>query len=96
MFYSFSIIMYPYVDWLGLVTHLMHTKVFVRWLEKDDKGIWFVSTTREDSQLLSTIIAHNVSLSILDGTMQPELHGWLVCAWQKWDEQACGTATDGN
>ncbi len=74
MFYSFSIIMYPYVDWLGLVTHLMHTKVFVRWLEKDDK-VWFVSTTHEDGQLLSTIIAHNVSLSIPDGTMQPELHG---------------------
>ena len=43
----------PY--WLGLVTHLMHTKVFVRWLKKDDKGVWFVSTTHEDSQLLSTI-----------------------------------------
>ena len=57
----------PY--WLGLVTHLMHTKVFVRWLKKDDKGVWFVSTTHEDGQLLSTIIAHDVSLSVLDGTM---------------------------
>ena len=74
----------PY--WLGLVTRLTRTKVFVRWLEKDTLGAWHVSTTHEEGQLLSTLIAHDVSLSVLDATMRPELHQRLMHARQQWDE----------
>jgi hypothetical protein len=62
----------PY--WLGLVTQLTHTKVFVRWLDKDDQGMWSVTSTSEEGQAMSTLITHDVSLSVVDRTMCPELH----------------------
>ena len=73
----------PY--WLGLVTHLTHTRVFVKWLDKDDKGNWNLSSSSEEGQPLSTIIAHDVSLS-LDNTMRPPLHQHLLSAPQQWNE----------
>lgn len=60
--------------WLGLVTDLTHTKVFVRWLNKDDQGMWSITATSEEGQAMSTLIAHDVSISVVDRTMHPELH----------------------
>jgi hypothetical protein len=83
----------PY--WLGLVTWLTCTKVFVRWLDKDDQGIWSVASTSEEGQAMSTLIAHDVSLSVvLDGTMHPELHQQLIHAQQHWDEELTDADTE--
>ena len=82
----------PY--WLGLVTCLTRTRVFVKWLDKDDKGNWNLSSSSEEGQPLSTIIAHDVSLG-LDNTMRPQLHQRLLSARQQWNESTdADTATD--
>jgi len=44
------------------------------WLEKDTQGAWHVNHTQKEGQLLSTMIAHDVSLSVFNATMCPELH----------------------
>jgi len=82
----------PY--WLGLVTHLTCTRVFVKWLDKDDKGKWNLLSSSEEGQPLSTIIAHDVSLS-LDMTVRPPLHQHLLSACQQWNKSTdTDTATD--
>ena len=82
----------PY--WLGLVTRFTWTKVFVQWLDEDDRGVWHVSSSCEEGQLLSTLIAHDVSLSVVDGTMRPQLHQQLLQARRLWDEETSETDHD--
>lgn len=82
----------PY--WLGLVTRLTRTRVFVKWLDKDDKGKWNLLSSSEEGQPLSTIIAHDVSLS-LDMTMRPPLHQHLLSTHQQWNKSTnTGTTTN--
>jgi hypothetical protein len=84
----------PY--WLGLVTHLTCTRVFVKWLDKDDKGIWNILSSSKEGQPLSTIIAHDVSLG-LDKTMCPPLRQCLLSTHQQWNKSTdADTATDGD
>jgi len=49
-----------------------------------------------EGQLLSTMIAHDVSLSVLNATMHPELHLQLVHAQKQWDEHPCNSDSNSN